>query len=761
MKSSMEYYRERTRGIYVRRTAPASTVRPNPSEIHLGVLTGYGRACRNSNGRQQLRHAGELCMTDTTLLRLENVSRRLAGRNIVENVVLSLDRGSRSGAFGRQRRRQDHHLTHDLRRPGAQPGPCSGRWRGHARRPQPRRRSTGLPAGGAAAVSGTARRRIFDVLRPSAAHGRQSRLRRPSTPRSNAADLATCADRLIGNLSKGYQQRVGIAQAIVHDPALIVLDEPASGLDPLQSSNIRALIRELGKDRAVILSTHLIADVNQCCDRVAILHRGRAALRRPRAAACRCERLAGAHRERAAAWQTIVGVQSAQFADPYWHVTTNLAPEQLAETIVAQRLGPDRIASAGNQPRTGIPAHRQRRRNRGGRVSLVIARNELRRIFLTPLAWVLLAAVLGVLGYFFLLSLGAFLALMPKIAGMADAPGVTDLVVLPLLRATASLLLIVAPLLGMRAIAGDRQNGKPHPAARRRRRRCAHRDRKILRTARLRDRVHRAGDGDGAESGYRHVARSRTHRRGGVRPDPVRGRADRDCGCRVIDDAIGAARGVRRADRQSAAVDARCRRALRRREQHVHQLSRAADASGAVPARHRGERGRGVFPVDRRRRARARRAARLPHCAREAEMGERLLDVAVRRAAARRRGDDRVLQHALRLAARFQFCAAREPRCANAHAARKTRCADRDRFLRAAGQSAAQRDRRFRRALRTHQARHFAQLRRSRCESGGDARSGHPGQRRTGDPLQRPQRTAQGVDRTRARQRVAASRARA
>ena len=73
-------------------------------------------------------------------------------------------------------------------------------------------------------------------------------------------------------------------------------------------------------------------------------------------------------------------------------------------------------------------------------MSLVIARNELRRIFLTPLAWVLLAAVLGVLGYFFLLSLGAFLALMPKIAGMADAPGVTDLVVLPLLRATASLL---------------------------------------------------------------------------------------------------------------------------------------------------------------------------------------------------------------------------------------------------------------------------------------------------------------------------------
>src|SRR6202012_4199940 len=117
------------------------------------------------------------------------------------------------------------------------------------------------------------------------------------------------------------------------------------------------------------------------------------------------------------------------------------------------------LASETNKPGTRVPAHRQRRRCRGGRVSLVVARNELRRIFLTPLAWVLLAAVLGVLGYFFLLSLGAFLTLMPKIAGMADAPGVTDLVVLPLLRATASLLLLVSPLLGMRAIASDRQNG--------------------------------------------------------------------------------------------------------------------------------------------------------------------------------------------------------------------------------------------------------------------------------------------------------------
>jgi len=92
-------------------------------------------------------------------------------------------------------------------------------------------------------------------------------------------------------------------------------------------------------------------------------------------------------------------------------------------------------------------------------MSRTIARNEWRRLFAQPLAWALLAATLAVLAYFFLLGLQGFLGLMSKLAGMPSAPGVTDLVALPLLRAVASLLLILAPLLGMRAIAGERQSG--------------------------------------------------------------------------------------------------------------------------------------------------------------------------------------------------------------------------------------------------------------------------------------------------------------
>jgi ABC-2 type transport system ATP-binding protein len=87
--------------------------------------------------------------------------------------------------------------------------------------------------------------------------------------------LKDVGHRLIGNLSKGYQQRVGIAQAIIHLPAVIVLDEPTVGLDPIQIREIRTLIRELGKEHAVILSTHILPEVQMTCDQVQIIHRGR------------------------------------------------------------------------------------------------------------------------------------------------------------------------------------------------------------------------------------------------------------------------------------------------------------------------------------------------------------------------------------------------------------------------------------------------------------------------------------------------------
>jgi ABC-2 type transport system ATP-binding protein len=79
----------------------------------------------------------------------------------------------------------------------------------------------------------------------------------------------------IGELSKGYRQRVGLAQALIHDPEILILDEPTSGLDMNQLKDIRKLIRNLGKEKTVILSTHIMQEVQALCDRVIIINNGR------------------------------------------------------------------------------------------------------------------------------------------------------------------------------------------------------------------------------------------------------------------------------------------------------------------------------------------------------------------------------------------------------------------------------------------------------------------------------------------------------
>jgi ABC-2 type transport system ATP-binding protein len=92
--------------------------------------------------------------------------------------------------------------------------------------------------------------------------------------------LTTCGlgevrTRRIGNLSKGFRQRIGVAQALLGDPQVLILDEPTIGLDPNQIVEIRGLIRKLSEDHTVVLSTHILPEVTQICSRVVIIHRGR------------------------------------------------------------------------------------------------------------------------------------------------------------------------------------------------------------------------------------------------------------------------------------------------------------------------------------------------------------------------------------------------------------------------------------------------------------------------------------------------------
>ena len=93
--------------------------------------------------------------------------------------------------------------------------------------------------------------------------------------------LTAEANKRVGQLSKGYRQRVGLAQAMIGNPELLILDEPTTGLDPNQLEDIRALIREMGKDRTVILSTHILQEVKQMCSRVVIIDHGEIKVDKP------------------------------------------------------------------------------------------------------------------------------------------------------------------------------------------------------------------------------------------------------------------------------------------------------------------------------------------------------------------------------------------------------------------------------------------------------------------------------------------------
>ncbi len=105
-------------------------------------------------------------------------------------------------------------------------------------------------------------------------------LRGPSLARNQALVTEQCAleevnKKLIGNLSKGFRQRVGLAQAMIHEPHVLLLDEPSNGLDPQQLDAMRTLIKAYSLNHAVVLSTHLLAEAQAICNRVAIIHKGK------------------------------------------------------------------------------------------------------------------------------------------------------------------------------------------------------------------------------------------------------------------------------------------------------------------------------------------------------------------------------------------------------------------------------------------------------------------------------------------------------
>lgn len=211
-------------------------------------------------------------MTASPVLALASVSRDLAGRRVVRDVDLVLAKGEVLGLLGVN----GAGKSTTLRMIAGVLAPSAGRvlvdGEDLAEAPGLARREIGyLPEVPPLHVELSVTEFLAFCARLHGLAGDADTAVARAIDRCGLGDVRR---RLIGALSKGFRQRVGLAQAILHEPSLIVLDEPASGFDPVQALNLRELVRSLGADHAVVLSTHVLPDVVACCDRVAILHEG-------------------------------------------------------------------------------------------------------------------------------------------------------------------------------------------------------------------------------------------------------------------------------------------------------------------------------------------------------------------------------------------------------------------------------------------------------------------------------------------------------
>lgn len=214
------------------------------------------------------------------LLELESISRRLGGRAVLHDVSFSLGRGDVAGLLGVNGAGKSTTLAVIA----GVLAPDSGHVRLEGRDINEDDRAVRFHIGWVpenvplwpeltVAEALDACGRLRGLSRAARATARERELAR--------LDLEGVARRLCGRLSLGQKRRVGLAQALLHDPDLLVLDEPGNGLDPVQTAQLRGLIGRLAAGRGVILSSHVLAEVEAMCNRVVILHAGRVQLDAP------------------------------------------------------------------------------------------------------------------------------------------------------------------------------------------------------------------------------------------------------------------------------------------------------------------------------------------------------------------------------------------------------------------------------------------------------------------------------------------------
>jgi ABC-2 type transport system ATP-binding protein len=213
-------------------------------------------------------------MSALPLLTAQGISRRYGSRVAVENVSLDLRRGEVLGLLGLNGAGKSTTLQILAGVLAPHRGVVAIHGHDLARAPRAAKRHLGyLPEVPPLFIDATVDEYLSFCARlhevPSA------RVMARVARAKDRCNLQAVGSRLIRNLSKGFQQRVGLAQAIVHEPAVLILDEPTVGLDPAQIQEVRELIGALGTEHAILLSTHLLGEAESVCSRVVILHQGR------------------------------------------------------------------------------------------------------------------------------------------------------------------------------------------------------------------------------------------------------------------------------------------------------------------------------------------------------------------------------------------------------------------------------------------------------------------------------------------------------
>ena len=302
--------------------------------------------------------------------------------------------------------------------------------------------------------------------------------------RTHVDDMAA---RHCGKLSKGYRQRVGLAQTIIHNPEVLILDEPTAGLDPKQIIETRELIRSLAGDHTIILSTHILPEVSQTCQRVVIINKGRVvAVDTPENLTSRLSsagtlyvQVDAAGADVGTALATVPGVSRVVPADQRpgsgaFEVESERGRDvrrELSREIVSRGWGllelrPMRLSleevflqvtteeTPGDAPAAPVHAEEAPVRN-----ILAIADKELRSYFASPIAYILIGFFLLPFGAFFYLYLTAFVKQSLQQAQFGGAMNINQSVIRYVLQNASVIILFIMPMITMRTYSEEKRSG--------------------------------------------------------------------------------------------------------------------------------------------------------------------------------------------------------------------------------------------------------------------------------------------------------------